>query len=393
MFVKSTEHSTARTRLPSAEQRERDAVERVFESDVVTAEMVENIIRTGPALPVENPISAERWKDMAARFDATGSLEKEDTFAIRDMALEARKLHRSLHRQYRDSDYKDPELNQGLEQVRLFLQALETPRRAYIEASARVNLEALSGTALGAPGVVAAYAAWAQLSGPALTELTAQMQKLESGGECCLQGGNRVEAVHRERLWQAKMELLDEAIESAKAGQPVEINAQYFELTSGAFVGRLAEAARAGCPVRINVDPSRLRSGGDSAVRIDDGPRKLRALMQLGVLPNVDMGVSVFPVVKELGSLSELMHRKFLRVGEKVLLGGMNANQGSGENVDCGYLIEGPAARRLTEKFARDLELSAPQHPARHLRRGRPGRVLRIQRRQSDRTRGTDSSR
>jgi hypothetical protein len=52
------------------------------------------------------------------------------------------------------------------------------------------------------------------------------------------------------------------------------------------------------------------------------------------------------------------MHRKLLRVGDKVVLGGMNANSSSGENIDYAKEIEGPAARRLTEIYKRDVSNS-----------------------------------
>jgi hypothetical protein len=45
------------------------------------------------------------------------------------------------------------------------------------------------------------------------------------------------------------------------------------------------------------------------------------------------------------------MHRKFLRVGEKVLIGGMNCDKGSGENADYAMTVEGPTAKELTARF------------------------------------------
>lgn len=339
--------------------RDQEAAEVLYEDDVVTPEMVEAILWAGPRLAVENPIPAEKWQAMAGRFRDQGGLTADDTRDIRRFALEARRLHRNLHSELRDSNYENEEVNRALEDVHLFLHAFEGPRQAHREASAQLALQAVSGTPLGAAGVVAAYAAWSDHNREELRNLVGEVARLEQGASSYLVGGNRVRPVHQEQLWQAKMELLDEAIDSARAGQPVEIDAQYFELTSSAFVGKLAEAAQAGCPLRINVDPSRPRGGGLEEVNVDDGPRKLRALLQLAALPGADVGVSVFPIVKELGSISELMHRKLLRVGEKVLLGGMNANQGSGENVDCGYILEGPVTRNLTECFRRDVANSS----------------------------------
>ncbi len=71
------------------------------------------------------------------------------------------------------------------------------------------------------------------------------------------------------------------------------------------------------------------------------------------------MAISAYPIQKELGSIEDLMHRKVLRVGDEVLLSGMNANEGSGENIDGGYLVQGPGAHRLGQNLDRDLKASA----------------------------------
>ncbi|HBM96949.1 TPA: hypothetical protein DD394_05495, partial [bacterium UBP9_UBA11836] len=148
--------------------------------------------------------------------------------------------------------------------------------------------------------------------------------------------------------------MLDEATAQAKAGHPQEIDAQYYELTSPEIVGKLAQAAEAGNKVRVNVDPGRLVAFAGDHVVIDEVPDKLKTLIQLSQVKG-DVAVSTYPISKQLKNASNLMHRKGLRVGEKFLLSGMNANAGSGENIDAGYTIEGPAAKRLVENFKRDV--------------------------------------
>jgi phosphatidylserine/phosphatidylglycerophosphate/cardiolipin synthase-like enzyme len=296
---------------------------------------------------------------MAERYIENGSLDPDDIKKLADFARKVRAQHRQLHSEFRQSNYQDRSLSKRLENIHLFLEAFERPHRQYLEANARAAVAAVAGASFGPTPVVAAYMTAAAVSQEGMAELVEHLRGLERGQSPLLTEGNKVEPVHQEKLWQAKTRLLDRAVEEARQGRPQEIGVQYFELTSSEIVAKLAEAARLGCPVRINVDPSRLQPGGLVATSVDDGPRKLRALLQLANLPGCDVAVSIYPVARELGSFSELMHRKLVRVGDTVLLGGMNANEGSGENVDAGYLIRGPAARALGKILATDLAASA----------------------------------
>lgn len=155
--------------------------------------------------------------------------------------------------------------------------------------------------------------------------------------------GNRAEPLAGEQVWQAMSRLL------ASQGA---VEAQFFELSNPAVVARLIEMAAEGRSVRCNLDPGRWSKVGTA----DGLVQRCLTVLQL---VEGGVGVSLFPVKSALGSVRDLMHRKGLRVGERFLLSGMNANPGSGENADAGYLLEGPAARKLSLNFARDVELSA----------------------------------
>ncbi len=359
-----------------ADERINRAVAILVDEDVITPELFESISEAASKIKLDSSIKPAQWRKMAEELRQEGHLNSDYMKDVKRFAADVRSYHSQLHRDFREADYEDETINRELENVHVFLQEFEQPRRRYLEAASQVALEAVAGASFGPGAAVAAYVAWSQPSQAEIDNLLVELEALRAGRSDLILGGNKVEAVHQEELWQAMNGLLDEAIESAKAGQPVEINAQYFELTSDEFVGKLAEAAQAGCKLRVNIDPSRPRTGGVYGMSVDDGPRKMRALLQLASLEGADVGVSVFPVHRELGSLSRLMHRKMLRVGDRVLLSGMNANKGSGENVDAGYIIEGPAARRLTEIFSRDVGTSVGASPVDVFGEAAMGKVL-----------------
>ena len=237
------------------------------------------------------------------------------------------------------------------------------------EATARASVLATAGSLAGPAGIVAAYAAYANDSSwtPSADrntgELWLSMTNLNSGKSRMITEGNEVRQVHRQELWKNMNDTLDRAVSDAKAGKPQELNLQYYELTSPNIIGKIAEAAKAGSHVRINLDAGRLSfpskdAGGDDYFSLDSTPDKLRTIIQLATLEDADIAVSLFPQKKLIRSANNLMHRKVMRYGDDVLISGMNANIGSGENVDAGYVVRGPAGRQLVENFARDVENS-----------------------------------
>lgn len=239
------------------------------------------------------------------------------------------------------------------------------------EQTAKAAVQAIAGASFGPTNLVAGYAAY--LNGPKwdnsatkkTTELVNTYQAYLSGDSAMTTKGNTVQQVHRAELWKTLTGLTREAAESGKAGTPKEITAQYYELTSPELVGNLAEAAKSGSKLRLNLDAGRLSYPATDPLtmtdyfQVDEIAKKMRTVVQFTEIEGADVGVSLFPSKGELGSAEDLMHRKVLRVGEKVLMSGMNGNVSSGENVDAGYVIEGPAARAFTQNVARDIATSA----------------------------------
>jgi phosphatidylserine/phosphatidylglycerophosphate/cardiolipin synthase-like enzyme len=237
------------------------------------------------------------------------------------------------------------------------------------EATARAAVQALAGSMGGPLGVVAGYVAyangptWTSTSDRTTAELLQTLDGLRSGNSRMITEGNEVKQVHRAELWKAMNQILDTAIAQGKAGQPTELDLQYYELTNPETIGKVAEAARAGNPVRINLDAGRLSfpskdEDGENYFSLDATPDKIRTILQLAGIPGTDVAVSLFPQKKLIAHPTHLMHRKIMRYGDQVLISGMNANVNSGENIDSGYMVKGPAARQLVENFARDVQNS-----------------------------------
>lgn len=239
------------------------------------------------------------------------------------------------------------------------------------EATALAAVQAIAGGSFGPAAAVAGYAAyvnapkWDRPAEKTTTELVKTFQSYLDGSSPMITKGNSVKQVHREELWKTLTGMTRAAAAAGEAGKPQEINAQYYELTSPELVGNLADAAKAGSKLRVNLDIGRLSypstdaSTGEDYFTVDDLATKSRTVLQFTSIENADVGVSIFPSKSLLGSPTDLMHRKVLRVGEQVLMSGMNGNASSGENIDAGYVFEGPSARRYTENVARDINNSA----------------------------------
>lgn len=331
-----------------------------MDSSVVDSKALRGLGRAASKLELEDAPDPAEIKRIADRTARTGQMETAEWKQVEDLAKAARARHKEIHKELRASRGEDEALQAEHEQIHLFLHQFEGSQRHRMEQATRAGVQAAASASFGPLGAVSAYIAHAGLSKAATEELMVHMEDLARGDSPLVFEGNRVAPVHQEKLWQAKLNMLDDALAEARAGRPVEINVQYYELSSEEVMGRLADLARAGCPVRVNTDPTRPQQGGASgSAGVDDAPRKIRSLIQLASLEGADVAVSLYPVHEQLGSSTNLMHRKLVRAGENVLLGGMNANEGSGENVDAGYLIQGPAARALVEDFARDLDDSA----------------------------------
>lgn len=166
--------------------------------------------------------------------------------------------------------------------------------------------------------------------------------------------GNNINTLEESELWQETNRLLD-----IKEGTPpLEIDLQYYLLGHPDIYNKLKNAAKHGHKVRVMIDtgagfkPTGIYNTKDAS----DYFTCLKTLLSLEKeTEGYNFGISV--AKKE--HLKDTMHRKFLRSGEKVLTGGMNCDTGSGENVDYGMVIEGPAAKVMTERFQEDVKNSA----------------------------------
>ncbi len=170
--------------------------------------------------------------------------------------------------------------------------------------------------------------------------------------------GNDVQPLVRDEIWKTKMDRLEEAARNpVRDGRPVEIDAEYYELASPEYLDKLSRAARGGADVKVLMDPGQLNKMGGTPDATSLASR-LNTVRRLEEGSGGKAAVQFFANHEVLGGQSEIMHRKLLRVGDGVVFGGMNANQGSGENVDFGMEIHGPGAARFVETFRQDVELS-----------------------------------
>ncbi|ODT64158.1 hypothetical protein ABS71_13495 [bacterium SCN 62-11] len=315
-------------------------------------QVLRQLTQAAGAVPLDGN-NAKSWNQLADTIEHQDEVTKEDFEAFRSFSKEVREERRDM-RKRAPGGYRDPKVAAALVPLNVFDTQMKKLTEAQRLTTAKAAVAAAAGASFGAANVVTAYHAYANLPKSGLNNL---VQAMESEPGKLSFPGNKVEQVHQENLWRSMNNLLDEGTASAKAGKPVEVNAQYYELTSQAILGKLADNAAAGNKVRVNVDPGHLLPYKGTTLDADDLPDKLRGLLQLADAPG-DVAISMYPVNKHLGSGTDLMHRKGLRVGDKFLLSGMNANGGSGENIDAGYVIEGPAARKLVQNFSRDVQNS-----------------------------------
>jgi len=323
----------------------------------VNPEMIARMAESAKNIKTDNNASADSWQALSDRVTRNDSVSKEDLAQIQALGKACFTYHKKLHNDLKASGYKDQALRAELQDVHVFQSGNDAIKDALMIDSAKTAVQALAGASFGPTGIVTAYAAYAKLNDDSLQNLMGTLQDIRDGKSHTTFAGNAIEAVHVEQVWQKMNHMLDAAVETGRAGEPVEVNAQYYELTNQQVVGKLAAAAEAGNKVRVNVDAGRLVAFKGSHVVIDEVPDKLRAIIQM-MNAKGDIAVSAYPVPEQLGSPGNLMHRKGLRVGDQFLLSGMNANEGSGENVDAGYVIEGPAATQLVKNFARDVGVS-----------------------------------
>ncbi|MBS2040739.1 hypothetical protein JST97_37475 [bacterium] len=327
------------------------------DSRYVNADLVRKWADSAKRIEVEGNASPDSWDKLAKGAAKNDALSQSDVDQITNLGKACFKYHKQLHADFKASGYKDMAIKDKLADVHVFTTGSDAVKKAVARSQAEIAVAAAAPASFGPTGVVAAYAAAARLADEDLKALVDSVASMRAGKSELVFAGNKIQGFHIEEIWPQMIRMLDKAAESARAGKPTEVNAQYYELTNQQIVGKLAAAAEAGNKVRVNVDAGRLVAYKGSHVVIDEVPDKLRSILQLNNTKG-DIAVSAYPVPKQLGDPGNLMHRKGLRVGEEFLLSGMNANEGSGENVDAGYVIQGPAAKKLVSNFARDVQQS-----------------------------------
>lgn len=344
---------------------------------------------------INKPFLREMWKDAKGaevdegKTEALGaieelgktgemsqeSLEKLDSYR-KGVNSEWRSDNKAMWDTWRTNgkNWKDPKIKQLKEEMGVngaFLYKMQKFTNELREATARSAVQGIAGGSFGPAATVAGYAAysngpqWDSSAQKHTEDLVSTFKEFLKGDSRMSTEGNSVKQVHRAELWKTLTDLTKKAAKPGENGKPLPVTAQYYELTSPEMVKNLADAAKAGSPLRVNVDPGRLSyPSTDKETRkkyfeVDDIPDKMRTVLMLAGIPKADVGVSIFPIKQELSDPTNLMHRKVLRVGDELLMSGMNANAGSGENLDAGYVIQGPAAAKFTANVARDIKTSA----------------------------------
>ncbi|MBI2265316.1 MAG: phosphatidylserine/phosphatidylglycerophosphate/cardiolipin synthase family protein [Armatimonadetes bacterium] len=157
--------------------------------------------------------------------------------------------------------------------------------------------------------------------------------------------GNRVEFMRDAEVVRRELSLIDEAIhDSSIPKDQRELDVQMYHLTHPEMIHALRDAAKAGWRVNVLLDP-----GSDKEET--EGSEALKARLTEGLDKDMQVG---FYTRAGLVDEDGLMHRKYVRIGEKAVVGGMNLGTGSPENLDSAFLIEGPALKVLHEQFLDD---------------------------------------
>lgn len=328
--------------------------------DIVAPDDLQAMADLAAEIKLKGSLTPRRVEIMMEEIRTEQSLAKSDLAALDRFARSMRAWHKDLHGRYRDSDYEDKKIDGHLTKVHQFLHQWDGAKERY---RIQARTEQLGRVASASPSLTpttTAFYTFAQISQRDMKQALVIMDHIDDDKRGVVFGGNNVTTLTRDAIWQTKMRLLDQATADAKGGSPSEIDIQYYELTSQAVLSRLAAAARAGCKVRVNLDPGRLvPNRGDGSINASEVAKKMLTAYRLldTAAKGADIGLTFFPVEREIGE-NNLMHQKLFRVGDAVILGGMNGNSNSGENVDAAVLIEGPGARRLVEVFEHDTKLS-----------------------------------
>lgn len=329
--------------------------------DIISEECLNAVGELAGKIKLDESLTPKRLESMINDIRETETADRNDLREFDKFVRAVNVWHRELHQAYRASDYKDTKTNNNLLKVHQFLQQWEGARERY---RIQARTQELDRIAEGSPAfspTTAGFYTFAAISQKNMKETLSAMDRIREGDESIVYNGNSAEVLTRDQIWSTKMKMLDGAINEARNGNAAaEIDVQYYELTSRTMLSKLVEASEAGCKVRVNMDPGRVIEDRSGNLFVNELAKKLYTsycILDAADRGN-DIGLTLFPVEREIDD-TNLMHQKLFRVGEQVILGGMNANSASSENVDAAVKLEGPGARRLVEIFSEDTELSA----------------------------------
>ncbi len=328
--------------------------------DIISEEGLAVVADLAKQIKLDESLSPKRLENLMKDIRETQTADKVELKEFDKFVRGVQSWHRELHTIYRESDYTDKKANQNLVKVHQFLQQWEGARERYRVQARTQELDRISQGSPAFSPTTAGFYTFAAISQKSMKETLSEMERIRRGDESIVYNGNSAQVLTRDQIWSAKMKMLDQAITTAKnGGVAAEVDVQYYELTSRTMLSKLVEASKAGCKVRVNLDPGRVTEDRSGNMFVNELAKKLYTSYCIldAADQGHDIGMTLFPVEREIDD-ANLMHQKLFRVGEEVILGGMNANSASSENVDAAVKLQGPGARRLVEIFSEDTELS-----------------------------------
>jgi phosphatidylserine/phosphatidylglycerophosphate/cardiolipin synthase-like enzyme len=208
------------------------------------------------------------------------------------------------------------------------------------------------------PESAAAYFLSSSISTADMTSVITALNQLKDGSSPLISQENQTEVLIRGEVWKKKMALLNHAISQLELnGKSVEINLEYYEFSNPEMIQKVRHALALGAKVRILMDPGKLDAQNDSLDASSLAARLQTVSLLKEGMENQDLAIAFFPNREQL-TKDGIMHRKIFRVGNTVILTGMNAGFGSGEDVDCGFALRGAGADRLIQIFKDDMNLA-----------------------------------
>lgn len=329
--------------------------------DIISEDCLNAVGELASKIKLDESLSPKRLENLINDIRTTETCDRNELKEFDKFVRGVRTWHRELHHLYRDSDYKDTRVNNNLLKVHQFLQQWEGARERYRVQARTMELDRISEGSPAFCPTTAGFYTFASISQKDMKETLSIMERIREQDGSIVYNGNSASVLTRDQIWAEKMKMLDHAIADAKNGNgAAEVDVQYYELTSRTMLGKLVDASRAGCKVRVNMDPGRVIADRSGNMFVNEIAKKIYTsycVLDAAGEGN-DIGLTLFPVEREIDD-SNLMHQKLFRVGEDVILGGMNANSASSENVDAAVKLQGPGARRLVEIFSEDTRLSA----------------------------------